>query len=223
MASLFFLCQILLTFVCFNAKDMKIPKDSAIVVVDMLYDFIDGSMACAHAGPAVTKALELLQQNAEATADGDVQEIIQAGGSVPVLFVCDSHPADHCSFTEQGGPWPPHCVSGTRGAEIHDALKPFADEACIFRKGCDKALEQYSGFEGRNAAGQSLAEVLEILDAQSVLVVGIATEYCVRNTAEDLLKAGFPVTVLEDALAYVDYQGHLEALDAMKKENIQIR
>lgn len=201
---------------------MKMPKDAAIVVVDMLYDFIDGSMACAHAEPAVTRALELLRQNSAATEDGDAEEIIQGGGSLPVLFVCDSHPADHCSFAEQGGPWPPHCVSGTRGAEIHDDLKPFADEACIFRKGCDKTLEQYSGFEGRNAAGQSLAEVLEILDVRSVLVVGIATEFCVRNTAEDLLKAGFPVTVLEEALAYVDYKGHLEALDAMKQEGIKI-
>ena len=201
---------------------MKIPKDAAIVVVDMLYDFIDGSMACAHAEPAVAKALELLRQNAEATADGDTEEIIQSGGMVPVLFVCDTHPCDHCSFTEQGGPWPSHCVGGTRGAEIHDDLKPFADEACIFRKGCDKAVEQYSGFEGRNDAGQSLAEVLEVLDVKSVLVVGIATEYCVRNTAEDLLKAGFPVTVLQEALTYVEEKGHFEALDVMKKEGIKI-
>jgi len=180
-------------------------KDTALVVVDMLYDFIDGSMACAGAETAVQNALPWLEKE------------------IPALFVCDCHPADHSSFAAQGGPWPPHCVEGTRGAEIHDALKPYADEACIFRKGRDRAVEQYSGFGGRNEAGQSLSEVLDILDIRNVLVCGIATEYCVRNTAEDLLRAGFNVTLLQDAIGYVDHAGHLEALEAMKKEGITLK
>lgn len=195
-------------------------KDAALVVVDMLYDFIDGTMACAEAGTAVRKTRQWLEKNVPSGAADD--ELIEGAG-VPVLFVCDSHPSDHSSFTEQGGPWPAHCVAGTRGAGIHADLQPWVDDDMVFRKGCDKAVEQYSGFEGRNAAGQSLAEVLDILDIRNVIVCGIATEYCVRNTAEDLLKAGFNVTVLQDALGYVAYRDHLTALEAMKAEGIVLR
>jgi len=194
-------------------------KDAALVVVDMLYDFIDGSMACAEAETAVRKSLAWLEKNVPSVKPDD--QLIE-GSPVPVLFVCDSHPSDHSSFQAEGGPWPPHCVAGTHGAEIHTDLIPWVDSDMVFRKGCDRAVEQYSGFEGLNGAGQSLAEVLEILDIHTVYVCGIATEYCVRNTAEDLLKAGFEVRVLQDALGYVEYKGHLEALEAMRAEGIQL-
>ena len=95
-------------------------------------------------------------------------------------------------------------------------------EDLTFFKGEDPMKEQYSGFEGVNAAGQSLAEVLKLLDIKNVLVCGIATEYCVRNTEEDLLKDGFAVYVLKDALAWVDADGHVEALKAMEEEGIQL-
>ncbi len=95
-------------------------------------------------------------------------------------------------------------------------------EDLTFFKGEDPAREQYSGFEGVNPAGQSLGEVLHLLDIQHVLVCGIATEYCVRNTAEDLLKDGFDVSVLKDTLAWVDATGHAEALQAMEQEGIHI-
>jgi nicotinamidase/pyrazinamidase len=113
-------------------------------------------------------------------------------------------------------------VQGTRGAEIHKDLLPFVEEDLCFCKGEDPTQEQYSGFEGKNPAGQSLAEVLELMEIRNPVVCGIATEYCVRNTAEDLMKAGFNVTVLKDCLAYVDAQGHKEALEAMKAEGIRL-
>jgi nicotinamidase/pyrazinamidase len=94
--------------------------------------------------------------------------------------------------------------------------------AQLLFKGEDPAREQYSGFEGRNEAGQSLSEVLHLLEADEVHVAGIATEYCIRNTAEDLLKDGFRVNVLTDCLAWVDRRGHEEALLAMKEEGIRM-
>ena len=89
-----------------------------------------------------------------------------------------------------------HCVAGTRGGEIHEDLRPYADEDLIFDKGCDAAVEQYSGFDGVNAAGQSLGEIVSMLEPDNVFVCGIATEFCVRNTCEDLKKAGFNVILL---------------------------
>ena len=193
-------------------------KNSALTVVDMLYDFIDGSLACSNAEKAVAETLKYIDSQTNGQG-GEDHEILD---TFPILFIRDHHPADHSSFKEQGGIWPAHCVAGTHGGEIHENLKPYAVEELIFDKGCEKAVEQYSGFEGVNNAGQSLGEILELLDTTDVYVCGIATEYCVRNTCEDLLKAGFRVHLLKDCIAYVDYEGHLKALEEMAEEGIII-
>lgn len=190
----------------------------ALVVVDMLYDFIDGSLACQNAENAVKAACSFIESRT-GKGSGDESEILD---TFPVLFVRDRHPSDHSSFKENGGIWPAHCVAGTRGGEIHADLCGYANEELIFDKGCDKEVEQYSGFDGRNSAGQSLGEILGLLDAEDVYVCGIATEYCVRNTCEDLVKAGFRVHLLQDCLAYVDRQGHEDAMKEMASEGISI-
>ena len=193
-------------------------RNNALVVVDMLYDFIDGSLACQNAEEAVAQTLKFIDKQTHGQG-GEEHEILD---TFPILFIRDHHPADHSSFKEQGGIWPAHCVAGTRGGEIHDDLRPYASEELTFDKGCDKAVEQYSGFEGINSAEQTLGEILELLDTTDVYVCGIATEYCVRNTCEDLQKAGFKVRLLKDCLAYVDHQGHLQALDEMAAKGISI-
>ena len=193
-------------------------KDSATVVVDMLYDFIDGSLACIGGEEAVEETRKFLEKNLEGEGDAAV-EILD---TKPVLFIRDHHPADHSSFKDFGGIWPAHCVAGTRGGEIHEKLLPFVNEELTFDKGCDRAVEQYSGFDGRNPAGQPLGEVLSLMDIKTVYVCGIATEYCVRSTCEDLLKAGFKVQLLKDCLAYVNEEGHRKALEEMAAEGIEL-
>ena len=193
-------------------------RNNALVVVDMLYDFIDGSLACQNASEAVARTLEYIDSQTKGQG-GEDHEILD---TFPILFIRDHHPADHSSFVANGGIWPPHCVAGTHGGEIHKDLLPYASEELTFDKGCDKEVEQYSGFDGVNAAGQSLGEILELLDTTDVYVCGIATEYCVRNTCEDLLKAGFKVHLLSGCIAYVDYDGHLKALKEMEQEGISI-
>lgn len=192
--------------------------DSALVVVDMLYDFIDGSLACQNAEEAVKATLKFIDKKTSGQG-GEEHEILD---TFPILFIRDHHPADHSSFKEFGGIWPAHCVAGTHGGDIHKDLLPYASEELTFDKGCDKATEQYSGFEGLNNAEQSLGEVLELLDISDVYVCGIATEYCVRNTCEDLQKAGFKVHLLKECLAYVDLEGHQKALQEMEAEGINI-
>ena len=193
-------------------------KNNALVVVDMLYDFIDGSLACQNAESAVKETLRYIDSQTKGQG-GEDHEILD---TFPILFIRDHHPADHSSFKEQGGSWPAHCVAGTHGGDIHEDLAPYAQEELTFDKGCDKTVEQYSGFEGMNSAGQSLGEILELLDTSDVYVCGIATEYCVRNTCEDLLKAGFKVHLLSKCIAYVDHEGHLKALEEMASEGISI-
>ena len=192
--------------------------NKALVVVDMLYDFIDGSLACLNSEEAVRRTLEFIDSQTKGQG-GDDHEILDM---FPILFIRDHHPADHSSFKEQGGIWPAHCVAGTHGGDIHEDLLPYVSEELTFDKGCDKSVEQYSGYEGVNCAGQPMGEVLELLDTTDVYVCGIATEYCVRNTCEDLLKAGFKVHLLKDCIAYVDHDGHLKALEEMAQEGISI-
>lgn len=190
--------------------------DSALVVVDMLYDFIDGSLACQNAEETVKATLKFIEKKTNGQG-GEEHEILD---TFPILFIRDHHPADHSSFKEFGGIWPAHCVAGTHGGDIHKDLLPYASEELTFNKGCDNATEQYSGFEGLNTAEQSLGEVLELLDISDVYVCGIATEYCVRNTCEDLQKAGFKVHLLSECLAYVDAEGHKKALEEMSRNGI---
>ena len=193
-------------------------KNSSLVVVDMLYDFIDGSLACQNSEEAVRQTLRFIDSQTKGQ-NGEEHEILD---TFPILFIRDHHPADHSSFKEFGGIWPAHCVAGTHGGDIHKDLMPYVKEELTFDKGCDKSIEQYSGFEGMNSAGQSLGEILELLDTTDVYVCGIATEYCVRNTCEDLLKAGFKVHILKDCIGYVDLQGHAKALEEMSAEGISI-
>ena len=193
-------------------------KNKAHVVVDMLYDFIDGSLASQNAENAVKETLKYIDTQTKGQG-GEEHEILD---TFPILFIRDHHPADHSSFVEFGGTWPPHCVAGTRGGEIHAALLPYACEELTIDKGSDKAVEQYSGFEGVISAGQTHGEILELLATTDVYGCGIATEYCVRNTCEDLLKAGFKVHLLKDCLAYVELEGHLKSLKEMAEEGIGI-
>lgn len=193
-------------------------KNNALVVVDMLYDFIDGSLACLNAEAAVKATLKYIDSQTKGQG-GEEHEILD---TFPILFIRDHHPADHSSFKEFGGIWPAHCVAGNRGGDIHEDLQPYAREELTFDKGCDKAVEQYSGFEGMNTAGQSLGEILELMDTTDVYVCGIATEYCVRNTCEDLQKAGFRVHLLKDCVAYVNHEDHLKALEEMAAMGIGI-
>lgn len=195
-------------------------KDYALIIVDMLYDFIDGSMACRNAKEAVNETVAFIDGKTAPESEGDDENAIF--GQFPILFICDHHPADHCSFKENGGIWPAHCVAGTRGSAVHDRLTPYVSEELTFYKGCDSSREQYSGWEGVNKAGQSVEEILDLMDINDIYVCGIATEYCVRSTAEDMLKAGKNVTVIEKALAYVDHEGHLKALEEMRSEGMEI-
>lgn len=193
-------------------------NNSALVVVDMLYDFIDGSLACQNAENAVKETLKFIDSQTKGHK-GDEHEILD---TFPILFVRDHHPADHSSFTSQGGIWPEHCVAGTHGGDIHKDLQPYVQDELTFDKGCCRESEQYSGYEGMNPADQSLGEILELLDTTDVYVCGIATEFCVRNTCEDLSKAGHKVHLLKDCLAFVNYDEHLKAIQEMASKGISI-
>jgi nicotinamidase/pyrazinamidase len=137
--------------------------------------------------------------------DGDaiaprLNELIASGDFDLVVATRDWHPADHGSFKEQGGPWPPHCVQGTPGAELNAALD--ADRVdVIVDAGYRPDLEGYSGFEETD-----LDEVLREHAIDEVTVVGLATDYCVKETAADALRHGLKVTVDRQGIRGIDVE-----------------
>lgn len=112
----------------------------------------------------------------------------------------DWHPADHSSFTAQGGPWPPHCVQGTRGAELNPALDSARIDAVI-DKGQTVEGDGYSAFDS-----PELGLLLREEAITALTIVGLATDYCVLNSARDALREGFTVAIDSSAVRAVDAQ-----------------
>jgi len=163
-------------------------EKSALVLVDIQNDFCPGG----------------------ALAVGEGDQIVEVVNRLMPLFPLvistqDWHPAGHISFEAQGGPWPPHCVQGTRGAELHPALntQPIAH---YLRKASSPGKDDYSEFEGKDDRGRSLDQVLRSQDVKRIFAVGLATDYCVLATVLDGLKLGYEVVAVTDAMRAVNVE-----------------
>lgn len=134
-----------------------------------------------------------------ADGDGVVDPINQLAGDFSLVVATrDWHPADHGSFFAAGGPWPPHCVQDTPGAELHPGLDRSLIDV-IVDKGQEVGREGYSGFEDTG-----LQEYLRDREVQRLHVAGLALDYCVKATALDARRLGFRVTVHLDATRAVE-------------------
>ena len=155
------------------------------MIIDFQNDFTAGGALAVPDGDAIA---------------GRVNELIDSGDFDFVVATRDWHPADHASFREQGGPWPPHCVQNTHGAELSPALQRDKVDA-IVDAGYRPDLEGYSGFEETN-----LEELLRAHGIEQITVVGLATDYCVKETAADALGEGFDVTVDRAGIRGIDVE-----------------
>ncbi|HWK26506.1 MAG TPA: nicotinamidase [Solirubrobacter sp.] len=169
----------------------------ALIIVDFQNDFTPGGALAVPEGDAIAPRLNAL------AASGDYDLVVATR---------DWHPPDHSSFAAQGGPWPVHCVAGTPGAELHPALDRTHVDV-IVDKGQAVDTDGYSGF-----AGTDLDALLRERAITDVTVVGLATDYCVKNTALDALRSGFGVTVDRGAVRGVEVRpGDAErALDEVR-------
>ena len=168
---------------------------TALVVVDVQNDFADpaGSLSV-RGGEAVIP-----------TINGEIALATDAGGLV--AFTQDWHPESTPHFAKDGGLWPVHCVAGSWGAELHPDLEG-PDEAPRIRKGAS-GEDGYSGFTMRDpTTGEETPTELDALlrasGIERVVVVGLATDYCVKATALDAVRLGYEARVLTDAVAAVD-------------------
>ena len=157
------------------------PRSVALLVVDMQRDYMEhGALAVPGASTIIPVINHYVAQFANANA--------------AIYFSRDWHPLNHCSFQNQGGRWPVHCVAQTPGADFVHSL-PIPDDAVIVSKGIESAHEAYSAFEGT-----ALAQLLHERGIHGLWIAGVTTEHSVRASVLDALKAGFKVTVLVDAI-----------------------
>lgn len=207
---------------------MKTPA-TALIVVDVQRDFMTGG---ALAVPMPNQGLPAAE-----TILPVINDLMANGGYARVVLTQDFHPDGHCSFAANLGvplfamaktkagrdqiAWPVHCVNGTAGADFHPGLYTrFAD--LIIRKGVRAEFDSYSGFADDGGGLTGLAGYLKANEIEAVDVVGIATDYCVKATAVDALKAGFRTRVLANACAGVAKETITAALAEMAKAGVAI-
>lgn len=182
----------------------------SLLVIDCQNDFITGSLACKNSKNAILHIIDFISKNPD----------------LNVFYSCDSHKITNKSFKKNGGMWPIHCVEGTEGAllskkftiGIKDKSKSPQNPEAIFRKGINDDVEEYSAYNAVNVKGKRLHEVLD----KNIVICGIASEYCVKETIIDLIKNGFNVTILANGLGYVDETEHINTLNEFKRKGMSI-
>ena len=170
---------------------------TALLVVDVQNDFADpaGSLFVQGAPEVV------------AAVNREVDRAADAGAIV--VYTQDWHPESTPHFEKDGGIWPVHCVGGTWGSELHPGLR-VEEDGEIVRKGTG-GEDGYSAFSVRDpqsgeVSGTGLDEILQRRSVGRVVIVGLATDYCVKETALDAVSRGLPTAVVREAVAAVDLE-----------------
>ena len=160
------------------------PAD-ALIIVDLQNDFLPGGSLGVPQGDEVVAPIQQLI------------DLYQSHG-LPIYASRDWHPEGHCSFTAQGGPWPVHCIAGSSGAAFSSAID-LERVSTVISKATTVEKDAYSAFNGTGLGDQMRARGIE-----RVAVCGLATDYCVLNTAKDALAEGFATLLVLDAIRAVD-------------------
>ncbi|WP_394938624.1 nicotinamidase [Psychromicrobium sp. YIM B11713] len=205
---------------------------NALIIVDVQNDFCEGGSLAVDGGAEVANGISELLDSAFGVEGQDFDF---------VLATQDWHidPGAHFSATPDFiDSWPVHCVAGSKGAQLHPNLDTEYIDA-YFHKGQYQAA--YSGFEGVLAPedevptgprdtegseslplGPSLDEWLQDHEVDSISIVGLATDYCVRATALDAIAAGYEVTLLSELCAGIDEARSQAALDELAEAGVKI-
>jgi len=160
------------------------PGD-VLLVTDIQNDFLPGGSLAVAGGDEVVPVLNRY-----------IDAFLAQG--LPVYATRDWHPERHCSFYEQGGPWPVHCVAGTPGAEFAAALR-LPPGTTVISKATSQDREAYSSFQGTD-----LDSHLREAGIRRLFIGGLTTDYCVLNSVKDARRHGYDVFVLTDAIRAVN-------------------
>jgi nicotinamidase/pyrazinamidase len=186
---------------------------TALVVVDVQNDFADRD------GSLYVDGGELVVP----FVNHEIEEAVSRGATV--FYTQDWHPESTAHFQKDGGIWPVHCVHDSWGAAFHPDLEVVGD---VVRKGTG-GEDGYSGFTVRdpNSGAESptvLEGMLRERAIERVVVVGLATDYCVKETAMDAAKKGFETTVLSEGIRAVDLQDGdgARAIEEMERAGVRV-
>lgn len=183
---------------------------TALLVVDVQNDFCEGGSLAVQGGRRVA---------------AEIGRLIAAGGYDVLAATRDHHVSPGAHFSEHPdflASWPAHCVAGTAGADFAPGLDPDRFDA-VFFKGAREAA--YSGFEGSTdpeAGGVPLAPWLRDRGVETVDIVGLATDYCVVETALDAVREGFRTRVLVDLTAGVAPETTATAKQRMRAAGVEL-
>jgi len=176
----------------------------ALIVVDLQYDFMPGGSLPVPEGDKIYQQINTIRDSFDL-----------------VVFTSDWHPANHCSFKENGGIWPVHCVQYTEGAQIDKRV--IRNNDIVITKGVNQDVDSYSGFwDNERKHKTDLDSILLMRKIDTVYVCGLATDYCVKFTALDAKELGYNTYVITDACKGVNMNpGDVEkAIKEMKEKNI---
>jgi nicotinamidase/pyrazinamidase len=180
----------------------------ALIVVDVQNDFCEGGSLAVAGGAALASAI-----NDYLAGEPGYRHVVATKD-------CHIDPGDHFSDRpDYSSSWPPHCIAGSPGADFHPDLDTNPIEA-VFCKGAYSA--GYSGFDGADENGTPLLSWLRQRGVDAVDVVGIATDQCVRWTAEDAARAGLATRVLVDLTRAVAAGSAARALAEMRAAGIEL-
>ena len=168
-----------------NTDKIELAKGDALVIIDIQNDFLPGGSLAVPEGDQVIPVL-----------NGYIDQFIER--QLPVLATRDWHPSNHCSFIQQGGPWPEHCIAGTRGAEFASDLHLPAS-VNVFSKATDADQDSYSDF-----ANPTFKKQLDNMEVRRLFIGGLATDYCVLSTVRDALNYHYKVLLLIDAIRAIN-------------------
>lgn len=159
-------------------QEVKAMPGNLLIIVDPQIDFTTGSLAVAK-GP---EAMETLAK---------VFEVGLGKKYTQIIVTQDFHPANHCSFVEQGGVFPPHCVQGTEGVNVYPALQEALNKVegtpiTYLTKGNLADKEEFSIFQNEEN-GAVLTKLINDNKYECIDICGIASDYCVYETAKDLI------------------------------------
>jgi nicotinamidase/pyrazinamidase len=164
---------------------MALQSGDALIIVDVQNDFLPGGALAVPHGDEVVERL-----NRYITLFQDV--------GLPIYASRDWHPPNHCSFTLQGGPWPPHCLQKSEGAQFASALHLPA-QTQIISKATRPDRDAYSAFEETRLDAQ-----LKKGHVRRLFIGGLATDYCILITVKEALALHYQVYVLNDAIRAVN-------------------
>ncbi|SFM00365.1 isochorismatase family protein [Nitrosomonas communis] len=179
--------------------EVRLGSGDALIIIHMQNDFLPGGSLPVQMGdtiiPVINRYLMLFHDH-----------------GLPIFATRDWHPSGHCSFQQQGGPWPPHCIATTAGAAFHPDIE-FPINTQVISTATTREKDTYSSF-----TDTQFHALLQASSIRRLFFGGVATEYCVFNTVKDALLLHYTTFVLKDAVRPINVKPDdgLHALEEMK-------